>query len=418
MFYGWVVCGVCTLLLFITMGTASNGLSVFMPYIMKDFGLTNAQTSSLVTLRCTFAFVSMLLIGHYYDRVGYRLGTSLAALLCCAAYVIYSFAGSYLQFCIGASVAGISYGLGSMIPVAILMNRWFVSHRALAIGICSAGSSLAIVVLPPVLTGIILRFSLRAAFLVTAGYVLFSSVLIFALIREKPSDKGLEPLGGDRASVLAAYRARREAGRDTGDEDAADAGAGASPAATLPLRGWILMGIVCVTMGALANPGFMHLTVLYTSEGFAPMTVALVISVAGIVMTAFKVVCGEAADRLGGFRASALFYGIFCLSNLLCCLAFLRSVPLALAAAVLFGMGCPISTVGIPIWAGDLVSQEHYADTLRRLQLIYAAGAMIFATMPGIIADHMGSYVPVYGLFALMLAAAFCCLAAAYRKGR
>ena len=28
---------------------------------------------------------------------------------------------------------GISYGLGSMIPVSILMNRWFVRHRALAI---------------------------------------------------------------------------------------------------------------------------------------------------------------------------------------------------------------------------------------------------------------------------------------------
>lgn len=429
-FYGWVVCGVCTLLLFITMGTASNGLSVFMPYIMKDFGLTNAQTSSLVTLRCTFAFVSMLLIGHYYDRVGYRLGTSLAALCCCAAYVIYSFAGTYLQFCVGASVAGISYGLGSMIPVAILMNRWFVSHRSLAIGICSAGSSLAIIVLPPVLTGIILRFSLRTAFLFTAGYVLLSSVLIFALIREKPLDKGLEPLGGDRASVLAAYRARREAGEGanagTGESDSADGSAvsGArqslseSAADTLSLRGWILMGIVCVTMGALANPGFMHLTVLYTSEGFGPMTVALVISVAGIVMTAFKVVCGETADRLGGFRSSSLFFGIFFLSNLLCCLAFLRSIPLALVAAVLFGMGCPISTVGIPIWAGDLVSQEHYADVLRRLQLIYAAGAMLFATMPGIIADHLGSYVPVYGLFALMLAGAFCCLIAAYRKGR
>ena len=49
--YGWVVCITCTLLLFITMGTVSNGFSVYLPYIMDERGLTHAQTSSLVTLR-------------------------------------------------------------------------------------------------------------------------------------------------------------------------------------------------------------------------------------------------------------------------------------------------------------------------------------------------------------------------------
>lgn len=29
--YGWVVCITCTLLLFITMGTVSNGFSVYLP---------------------------------------------------------------------------------------------------------------------------------------------------------------------------------------------------------------------------------------------------------------------------------------------------------------------------------------------------------------------------------------------------
>ena len=407
LYYGWVVCGVCTLLLFITMGTASNGLSVFMPYIMKDYSLTGAQTSSLVTLRCTFAFVSMLLIGKYYDQVGYRIGTGLAALCCCGAYVIYGFSSSYLQFCIGASMAGISYGLGSMIPAAILMNRWFVRHRALAIGICGAGSSLAIIILPSILTSLILKHSLRTAFFFTASYALAAAIVIFLLIREKPADKGLEPLGW--AEVAEEYRAR--------DPQAKLSGA-SWQSRTLSRKGWIFMGLVSLMMGALANPGFMHLTVLFTSEGFAPMTVALLITVSGIVMTAFKVICGETADVFGSFRSSALFFGLFFLGNLLCCLAFTGSVPLAATAVVIFGIGCPISTVGIPVWSGDLVSEEHYSETVRRLQLIYAAGAMIFATMPGILADLFGSYVPVYGIFAAMTLTAFAYLAGAYRLTR
>lgn len=56
-YYGWVVCLVSTLLLFVTMGTVSNGFSVYLPYIMAEHGLTNAQTSSLVTLRCLVSFL-------------------------------------------------------------------------------------------------------------------------------------------------------------------------------------------------------------------------------------------------------------------------------------------------------------------------------------------------------------------------
>ena len=70
--YGWVICVTCTLLLFVTMGTVSNGFSIYLPYIMAERGLTHAQTSSLVTLRCLVAFVAMLLIGGYYRKVSLR----------------------------------------------------------------------------------------------------------------------------------------------------------------------------------------------------------------------------------------------------------------------------------------------------------------------------------------------------------
>lgn len=150
--YGWVICVTCTLLLFVTMGTVSNGFSIYLPYIMAERGLTHAQTSSLVTLRCLVAFVAMLLIGGYYRKVSLRVGTGLA--VCCAglAFWLYSAAETYPLFCVGAAVSGISYGLGSIIPVSILINRWFDQHRALALSICASGSGIATIVLPPVTT--------------------------------------------------------------------------------------------------------------------------------------------------------------------------------------------------------------------------------------------------------------------------
>lgn len=77
--YGWAVCLAGTLLLFITMGTVSNGFSIYLPYILEQHGFTNSQTSFLVTLRCLVSFLAMLGIGVYYQKVSIRMGTGLAA---------------------------------------------------------------------------------------------------------------------------------------------------------------------------------------------------------------------------------------------------------------------------------------------------------------------------------------------------
>ena len=106
MHYGWVICITCTLLLFVTMGTVSNGFSVYLPYIMEEKGLTNAQTSSLVTLRCAVSFLSMLVIGFYYQKVSIRVGTTIAAAAAGVSFLLYSAGRGYPLFCVGAGHLG------------------------------------------------------------------------------------------------------------------------------------------------------------------------------------------------------------------------------------------------------------------------------------------------------------------------
>ena len=401
LFYGWIITACCCIMVFVTMGTVSNGLSIFMPYIMKAYALTNAQTSFLVTLRCLFAFISMIFIGYYYDAICYRTGTALATALCSVAFFIYSISGNYFTFCIGAAISGISYGLGSMIPVAIIINRWFFRHRALAIGICGAGSGIAAIILPPIITGIIETESLKIAFGFVSVYTIIFALIIFVFLRGTPADKGLEPYG--RSEVYATYRMQNQT----------DSIPSSAKSYAPDRKTWILMGAVSLLMGAMANPGFMHLPVLFTSEEYRPMVVALIISVVGIVMTAFKVIFGQIADVLGGYRTSVIFFGILALSYIMCCGSVTGSVPFALVTAVVLGIGYPITTIGIPIWAGDFSSEEYYPQVVRKLQLTYAAGAMIFANLPGIMADIFGNYICVFALFAglMILATVFLIIA-------
>ena len=177
-----------------------------------------------------------------------------------------------------------------MIPVSILINRWFDQHRALALSICASGSGIATIVLPPVTTHLVERFSMSAAFRMGGAAILVCAGVVLLVLRNDPREKGLRPCGQTEIPPEAPATA-------------------VSPSqGALGRRTWILLGCASLFMGAVANPGFSHLSVLYTTEGFAPATVALMISGTGVMITVGKLLYGETTDRIGG-RGSCLLFG-------------------------------------------------------------------------------------------------------------
>lgn len=402
--YGWWVCLAGTLLIFITMGVASNGFSIFMPYVREEIGLTNTQTSSLVTIRCLVSFLSMLVIGKYYQLFSLRAGTAVASALVALGYCIYGFSRTYLHFCVSSAILGLGYGMGTMIPVSLLMNRWFVKHQALALSICATGSGLATVLMPPVTTWLVEHLSLSAAFL-AEGVAIFALTLVIALVmRNDPAEMGLLPYGAESAGQEA---------RATDDPARTESGA------YFPASAWVLIFLVSLGMGAVANPGISHLAVLYTSEGFPSMTVALLVSATGVMITLSKILYGSVSDWIGGLKSSVLFGLVLTVAHGMCCLAFTGSLPVAGVTVFLLGLGYPIATVGPSLWAGELSPKDRYPAVLRSLQLAYAGGSLLCSNVPGLLADtFQGSYLPAYGLFTVLLAASLVLLVLSYRAAR
>ena len=400
--YAWTICAAGTLLIFITMGAVSNAFSIYMPYIRDEFGLTNAQTSTLVTMRLVVAFVCMLLIGKYYDLFNIRVGGSLAAAFGGLTFLIYSFASDFTLFAVGAGVSGLAYGFGSMVPVSILMTRWFDDHKALAISICSAGSGLGSIILPPVVTGLLSTLSMPTVFRIEAAFILLCAAVIYLAIRNYPHDMGLTRLGENRERLKQAAQ-----------ENAAPR------AMKAPITKAVLI-LSCAgsfLMGAQGNPGIMHIPVLYTSEGFTAVLAATLMSIIGAALTVGKIVFGEVTDKIGGFRSSIIFFILLVLGNGLCCLAGTGNAVLGLTAVAVLGVGYSVSTIGPSIWAGDLSSEMEFPKTMRTFQIFYSLGALITASVPGILADRFsGSYVPAYVMFTAMALIASLLIVAAYVK--
>ncbi|NLU25273.1 MAG: OFA family MFS transporter [Clostridiales bacterium] len=385
--YGWVICFVFLLVFICIMGLLTNVFSVFGPYLVSERGLTNGECSMLSTIRCFFALVAMAFVEPFYRKVGTRLGLPIAMVMTALCFGIYALGRGPLWCDLAAAVGGLAYGIGTMVPISILISRWFAARRALALSAAASGSGVATVIFSPLFTGIIEKHGLTVAFTVEALLVLVCGAVVFILLRNSPREMGLAPYGTGERSKEAASAARQ--GHDLS-------------------RGGFAAALVAVMLiGADSNAASAHLAILFRSEGIDAMLVATGISIFGLLLTCGKFICGAVTDRLGGYGSNWIFGGILTLGFILTTLAGQHSTVLMFAALCLLGLGFPPSTVGIATWAGDFSSEEHFSRTLGRFQSAYLVGGLVFSTLPGLIADRTGSYVPAFELFTLGTVACF-----------
>src|SRR5690606_21632911 len=75
----------------------------------------------------------------------------------------------------------------------VLVSRWFVKHRGLALGIALAGTSLGNGTLPPLNVALMSAFGWREALMLNSLLPLLLLPVIWFLVRERPSDMGLTP---------------------------------------------------------------------------------------------------------------------------------------------------------------------------------------------------------------------------------
>lgn len=375
---GWGVCLGCALLLFCTSGLTVNAFTVYQPYILKLNGFTNAQSSLIITVRSLSSLLSMLLAGAYYRRLSLRTGMSLAGAAVAGAFALFGLARSFAGYCLAAMVLGLGYGIGTMIPIAIVLEHWFLRKRTLALSLCSASTGLSTLGIPSLLTGLIETLGLRTAFFGEAVFIALMSLLTFLLVRDAPADLDRQPYGADRPDAAAAAR---QTGR------------------ALRREHWFLLVPMLLLIGAMTSSGYSHLSVLAAAQGFDSGVIALAITVSGVMMTLGKCVYGWVSERIGTEGSNGLFSIVLLCGMVLCCVMG-RSIPLLFAAMCAYGGGLALTTVGLTAWAGDLSSPEQYDATVRRFQIGYAAGSLLFSPLPGLLADRFGgSYVPAYVFF-------------------
>lgn len=395
--YAWVIC-LCGLWLFVcNMGLCSNILSVYLPFIEAS-GLSDSMGSAILSIRCLFSFAVTFLVELYYRKLSLRTGILLASLIGVASTLIYSIGGSAFLYYTGAALGGIAYGLGAIYPTSLLLSRWFHTHRGLALGISSAGSGVAAMAFSPLVSALVLKYSLRTTFLLQGGFMLVSAFIVFLLLRNDPQEKGLTLYGEDG---------------ENGTKTRLQEGPASLPQTVL----WML-ALMMLLIGGAGQAFSGHLSVLSRSCGYSVRAAATVVSLQGGVLVCSKLLSGDMADKFGPKRCTTLLMIVFILGSALVQLMNGVSLFWCFAPVALMGFGGSVYNVGPPLWAADLSDRAGYPRLLKWLQIFYNLGGILFSAVPGIIADHTGEYKSAYALIAGMVLVSLVILRWAYWRAQ
>lgn len=381
--YCWAISAACTIAIFVCIGLVTNGFSMYLPYMVES-GLADSDTSIIVNVRGGVSLVAMFLIHRFYRKVSARVGVFFACLCAVAAYLLYGLAGSSLPiYVLGSVFAGVSYGLGSMIIVSEMLRKWFAKDFNLAIGVAVSGTGIATIVMPIIVEVMVERYGLMTSFIYEAIAILVLSILVFALLRDSPEEKGTQPYGVDEGYApeeKVVFRGKTD----------------------LPRPIWMRFGFVCFVMGCIGGPGLVFLSMLFESTGSSAEVAAISISIIGALMTVNKIAIGRMMDKLGTYHGILLF-GVILTAGLLLTALLGHGDVVRYAVIILLGIGFAMMMVCPAVFAKDIALPGQYFDTVRGLEISYVLGSFLFALLPGTLGGLTGSYVVSYMIMAGLL---------------
>ncbi len=390
--YGWFVTAGCGIILFYSYGLAVNVFSVFMQPVIDSLRITKAQGSSILSILNIVGIAAMLISGYLYNRYKVNRISFIYGLLIASGFVVFAYAKSLGHCYLAAILIGSGWGGGSMIPVSILISRWFRNSNGIALGIAASGSGLATMIFPPVLARMIENHGLTFSFLFHAASIFVLVLISHLLIKNSPDELGVEPYSKKhmtrRKMAVPSRNAEFKDGQD--------------------LKNLIKLSIVSFLVGTSVIPMIAHFSVILISYGYSTIYAGTMVSVFGISMIAGKIMYGYVVDHNLNRPRRADIY-IFWLWIVSLSTIFLLPIGdhMPLVFAISTGLGSPIGTVAIPLWTEEVFGKKDYSLFFTRLIVSYNIGSVIGMLIPGALADITGSYGTAFIFYIICNAVAF-----------
>ncbi len=348
-------------------GCGMYTVTVVLPLIQAEFGVTRADASLPYTATMVGFTIGGIIMGRFSDRFGVMRPIMASALFLGGGLALAAHVTSLWQFVV---IHGIIIGfLGTSStfgPLVADLSHWFTRRRGLAVAICVSGNYLGGTFWPPVMQALFDAYGWRNAYLIAGAFCVLAMLPLAWVLRRA------SPIGGV-------------------ETDAAPA----APISPMPLGMRpstlqvliVIAGIACCV--AMSMPQ-VHIVAYCGDLGFAAQRGAEMLSIMlgfGIIS---RMASGWIADRIGALR-TLLLGSVMQLIALSLFLPFNSLFGLYLVSAF-FGL---VQGGIVPMYA--LIVRDYFpaSQAGARVSLVLMAtvfGMAIGGWLTGVIFDWTGSY--------------------------
>ena len=273
---------VAALLLTTIGGSGMYGVTVALPAVQAEFGVSRSDASLPYTLTMVGFALGGILMGKLSDRFGVIVPVLGGALALGVGFTAAGNAGSLWQFALAQGVLiGFLGCSATFVPLVADTSLWFTRRRGIAVAICASGNYLAGAVWPPLLQYFFSLIGWRQTYLAVGIFCVATMVPLALALRRRPPALTEAP-----GAVMAT---------------ASDRPLGFSPLALQNLL--FIAGIACCV--AMSMPQ-VHIVAYCGDLGYGAARGAEMLSLMlgfGIVS---RLASGWICDRIGGLRTLLL----------------------------------------------------------------------------------------------------------------
>jgi sugar phosphate permease len=383
--YGWIILAMGTLVVFGSLGLARFGYTVVLPAMQTALKMNNTQAGALATANLVGYLALSAIGGALAVRYGPRAVITAGLTLCGVSLLLTASATGVVDAGVWRALAGIGSG-ASNVPVMGLIGAWFAPRRrGLASGVAVVGSSIGIIFLGPVVPRLLSVYGddgWRICWVVFGGVTLLLALAGFLILRNHPSDKGLNPLGADPGTPVVA---RRKESPRWGD--------------VYRSRVVWLVGLVYVAFGFSYIIYMTFFTKCLISEGgYTQKAAGNLFMMMGWFSLLCGLIWGSLSDVIGRRSALALIYLIHGVAFSL--FAVWPSPTGFTLSAILFGLSAWSIPAVMAAICGDILGPSLAPAGLGFITLFFGIGQAVAPSIAGALADAASSFFPAFLLAA------------------
>lgn len=375
--YGWVIVATCALGLFSCFGLARYAYSMLIPGMQAGLSLSYDRMGFIGTANFVGYLAAVLVAPKLMGRLAPRWMAAIALVVIGLGMIGIGLCNSFSPIIALYAVVGMGSGFTN-IPLMALVTFWFRSEqRGKAAGFAIAGNGIGIILaglLVPALNRSFGADGWRAGWMVLGAICLAIALVAALLLRNHPSDLGLEPVGKlvDASPEQFVHREHKGDG-------------------ALLLR----LGLLYMVFGATFMVyGTFIVTTMVREYGIAEARAGLYWSWVGFFSFFSGIGFGTLSDRIGRRCGLALVFTVQTAAYLL---AGLKAGTLGLTVSLVL-YGCAVFAIPAIMAAavGDYLGLKRASAAFGTITIFFGLGQVVGPAGAGIIAKSTGTFTTPY----------------------